>query len=213
MPMPHARHRTIRRGGKVYQYDIDPPVRYYRCYGISKGIRDCREHPFIRADRLEHLIWDEVERVIQQPEVIMSGIESLRTMDEGQLQRQMAQVERELRDVTAEEERLLRLCIMGKISETQLDHQRTFITERERNLRASLDEYRGQMAMAMEAWNATAGVLQWTEAVREGLEALSPEERQEVLRLLLECVTIDGEDGVYLTLSIPYPEQGATRGR
>ena len=102
---------------------------------------------------------------------------------------------------------------MGKISETQLDHQRTFITERERNLRASLDEYRGQMAMAMEAWNATAGVLQWTEAVREGLEALSPEERQEVLRLLLECVTIDGEDGVYLTLSIPYPEQGATRGR
>ena len=95
--MPHARHRTIRRGGKVYQYDIDPPVRYYRCYGISKGIRDCREHPFIRADRLEHLIWDEVERVIQQPEVIMSGIESLRTMDEGQLQRQMAQVERELR--------------------------------------------------------------------------------------------------------------------
>ena len=188
-----------------------PPDRYYRCYGISKGIRDCREHPFIRADRLEDLIWDEVEGVLQHPEVIISGIESLRTVDEGQLQKQLGQAERELRVVTTEEERLVRLCVMGKISEEQFDHQQTFIAEREKNLRSSLDEYRGQMAMAMEAWTTTAGVLQWTEAVREGLELLSPEERREVMRLLLECVTIDGEDQVRITLAIPYPEQGATR--
>ena len=62
--------------------------------------------------------------------------------------------------------------------------------------------------MTMEAWNTTAGVWQWAEAVRKGLEALSPEERREVLRLLLECGTIDGEDQVCIVLSIPIQTGG-----
>ena len=70
-----TRHRTVKSGGKVYRYDLNPPARHYRCYGISRGIGKCREHPFIRADLLEDLIWDEVKRVLQHPEVIISGIE------------------------------------------------------------------------------------------------------------------------------------------
>ena len=106
---------------------------------------------------LEDLIWDEVMRVLQQPEVIISGIESLRTVDDGQLQKKVGQAERELRDVKGEEDRLVRFLVMGKISESEFDHQRTFITERDKNLRASLDEYRNQMAMATEAWNTRLG--------------------------------------------------------
>ena len=85
--------------------------------------------------------------VLQQPEVIISGIESLRTVDDGQLENKMGHAERELRDVKGEEERLLRFLVMGKISEAQFDHQQTFITEREKNLRASLDEYRNQSGL------------------------------------------------------------------
>ena len=203
-----TRRRTLRRGDKVYRYDLDPPDRYYRCRGISKGIRDCRKHPFIRADRLEALIWNEVEGVLQQPEVIISGIESLRTVDEGQLKKQLGQAERGLGDVNAEGQRLLRLYVMGRISETEFEHQQAFIKERESNMRASLDGYRSQLVMTMEAWNTTAGVWQWAEAVREGLEALSLEERREVLQLLLECVTIDGEDQVCIVFSIPIQTRG-----
>ena len=54
--------------------------------------------------------------VLQQPEVIISGIESLRTVDDGQLEKKMGHAERELRDVKGEEERLLRFLVMGKIS-------------------------------------------------------------------------------------------------
>ena len=99
---------------------------------------------------------------------------------------------------------------MGKISGAQFDHQQTFIAEREENLRSSLDEYRSQMAMAAEAWNTEDGVTQWAEAVREGLEALSREERRNVLLLVLVGATIDGEDGVCITFSIPIQELAVT---
>ena len=198
-----TRRRTVKRAGKVYQYDLNPPDRHYRCYGISAGIRKCREHPFIRADLIEDVVWDEVKRVLQHPEVIRSGIESLGTVDDGQLGKKMGQAERELRDVKGEEHRLVRFLVMGKISETQFDQQQTFITEREKNLRASLDEYRNQMAMATEAWNTGDGVTQWAEAVREALEALSPEERRDVMLLVLDGATIDAEDSICITFSIP----------
>ena len=80
--------KTIRRGDKVYQYDIEPPQRYYRCYGNRNTPRDCWEHSYIRAERLEELVWSEVREVVRQPEVIIAGIESLWTEDDGQLVRQ-----------------------------------------------------------------------------------------------------------------------------
>ena len=171
------RQHTIRRGDKVYQYDIEPPHRYYRCYGNKKGPRVCREHSFIRAERLEGLVWSEVKRVVQQPEIIIAGIESLRTEDDGQLEEKAAQVERDLRRAQTEEDRLIRLYVAGKISEAQLDHQRKFITGRVEGLRAKLDEHQLHREQAIEAQDLERRVSQWAEAVRVGLDVLSPEER------------------------------------
>ena len=201
-----TRQKTIRRGDKVYQYDIEPPQRYYRCYGNRNGPRDCREHSYIRAERLEELVWSEVREVVHQPEVIIAGIESLRTEDDGQLEERTAQAERDLRNVQLEEDRLIRLYVMGKISEAQLDRQRKFITGRVEDLRAKLDEYRLYSEKAIEAQDLEKSVKQWAEAVRAGLDALSPEERREVLLLVLDHVTIDGDDRVGITLSIPTQE-------
>ena len=103
-----------------------------------------------------------------------------------------------------------RLAITDRISEAQFDHQRGFIMGREEHLRATLDEYRNQMAMAVQAGDTGDSVSQWAEVVREGLEALSPEERREVLLLVLDGATIDGEDGICITFSIPIQELAVT---
>ncbi len=55
-----------------------------------------------------------------------------------------AQAERDLRSIQMEEDRAIRLFVSGKITETQLDHQRRFITERLESARAKLDDYRAQ---------------------------------------------------------------------
>ena len=112
----HAtRQRTIRRNGKVYHYELEPPHRFYRCYGINRGLYGCREYPIIRADKLEGLVWKleglvwkEVSRVAQTPELIIADISAARGSDGGLLKEQVEQAERELGQVQGEDDRAIR---------------------------------------------------------------------------------------------------------
>ena len=108
-----TRQRTIRRGDKVYEYNIDPPQRHYRCYGNKKGPRDCREHSYIRAEKLEELVWSEVKKVVQQPKLIISGIEALGETDDAQLKARVTQADRDLRSVQTQENRVIGLYVTG----------------------------------------------------------------------------------------------------
>ncbi len=49
--------------------------------------------------------------------------------------------------------------------------------------------------------------MEWARRAGGGLDGLSGEERREVLDLLLEEATIDGENNVTLTLAIPADEE------
>ena len=52
--------------------------------------------------------------------------------------------ERDLQGLQIEEDRAIRLYMSGKITESQLDHQRKFITDRLEMLRSKLAGYRSQ---------------------------------------------------------------------
>ena len=58
--------KEVKRNGKLYKYELDPPRRYYRCYGYHQLRLKCREKPMIRAERLEGLVWGEVKSVGNQ---------------------------------------------------------------------------------------------------------------------------------------------------
>ena len=159
--------------------------------------------PFIRAERLEELVWGEVRRVLERPELIAAGLAALEPDEDGGLAGDIARTERELAGVQAEEDRAIRLFVTDKISEQQLDHQRRFIGERLERLRARLDEYRARESAQAGQRVALEQVEEWARSVGAGLDALSEEERRELLDLLLEDATIDGENRVTLTLAIP----------
>ena len=122
------RRQTVKRDGKSYQYELDPPHRYYRCYGkLNIGVK-CREHGYIRAERLEALVWGQVKEMLENPSVIVAGIESLNSRTDGDgVAEEIAKTERDLQKVQLEEDRAIRLYVSGKITEAQLDHQRRAI--------------------------------------------------------------------------------------
>ena len=198
-----TKQNTVRRNGKTYRYDLDPPRRYYQCYGMQKRLFHCREHPFIRAERLEELIWGEVKQAVQNPEVIVAGIKALDNQEDFDLSRELARAERDLRDVQMEEDRAIRLYVSGKISEDQLDHQRRFITERLEHYRAKLDDYRTRQSIGAEKRMLLEKVVEWSRTVGDGLDELTSEKRQEVLRLIVDGVTIDRDNSISITLAIP----------
>ena len=165
----------------------------------------CREHPVIRAARLEELVWCEVRRVLEHPDLIVARLAALCSGDDGAAE-DAVRTERELAGGQVEEDRAIRLYVSGKITERQLDHQRRFIGERLELLRARLDEYRARESAEADQRVLLEQVEEWARRVGEGLDGLPDEERREVLNLLLDEATIDGQNRVTLTLAIPAGE-------
>ena len=131
-----TRTTTNIRNGKKYRYELPTPSRYYMCNGqLSMRLR-CRERPYIRAERLEEPIWSEVKRVIQNPDLIVAGMDAFDAQGSGALEAEIAQAEQDVRSIQMEEDRAIRLFVSGKITEAQLDIQRKFITERLESARA-----------------------------------------------------------------------------
>ena len=198
------RRQTSRRKGKDYIYDLDTPRRYYNCYGaLNDGVK-CREHPYIRAERLEALVWGEVKKVLENPGLIVGGIEAMDSRaDNGELVEEIAIAERELQKVQIEEDRAIRLYVSGKITEKQLDRQRKFITERLETLRLKLDDYRTRELAEAEKRALGEHIVEWAHRIGGKLDDLGDKERREVLRLILDEATIDGSNNVELTLAVP----------
>ena len=197
------RKQSVRHGGKTYKYELNPPRRYYKCYGMHAHRLRCREKPMIRAERLEDLVWGEVTHVLENPGLIAAGLAALESGEDGGVAEDVARAERELAGVQAEEDRAIRLFVSGKITEDQLDHQRRFIGERLERLRATLDDYRARESAQVDRRAVLEQVEAWARRVGEGLDDLPDEERRELLNLLLDEATIDGENKVTLTLAIP----------
>ena len=209
---------STRSGGKVYEYDLAIPRRYYKCGGMNQHRLRCRERPYIKADQLEELVWSEVKRVLQNPDIIVAGIETLDDRESGGLEEEIARAERDLRNVQLEEDRAIRLYVAGKITEEQLDLQRKFITERLESLRAKLDDRRAREATGAEKRALMEAVLAWAGEVGEGLDELAPEQRKDVLQLVVERVMVDRDNNMDVTLAIPVDDSVAitspsSRGR
>ena len=116
-----SRWRThATRGGRRVAYDLKVPLRYYACTGSALRLR-CREKPTIKAERLEKRVWEEVKGVLQGPSVIVAGIAALGEGGGASLSEEQTKVERDLRGVQMEEQRLVRLFVSGKITEEMLD--------------------------------------------------------------------------------------------
>ena len=194
---------TSVRNGKKYQYDLSTARRYYMCNGMQSMRLRCREKPYIPAEQLEESIWREVKRVIQNPHLIVAGIDILDSQEGGGMEEEIAQAERDLRSIQMEEDRAIRLFVSGKITEAQLDNQRKFITERLENVRAKLDDYRVQEASGAEKRRLMETTLAWARKVGKGIDELTDEERKEILQMVVEEVAIDRDNNVNITLTIP----------
>ena len=141
--------------------------------------------------------------MLQSPDLIVAGIETLSPEENSGLVKERAQAERDVRDIEMEENVAIRLHVSGKITEAQLDLQRKFITERLESARAKLDDCRARMVTGTDKQRLKETVLAWAREVGQGLDELTFEQRRELLQLVVEEVTIDGDNNATITLAIP----------
>ena len=109
-----------------------------------------------------------------------------------------------------EEDRAITMFVSARITEAQLDDQRKFITERLESVWAKLDEYRARAASGVENLRLMEAVFAWARDVGQGLDELTPEQRKEILQMVVEEVIVDRNDKMDITLAIPIESESTT---
>ena len=101
---------------------MDRTIGYYRCPGklkITTPVNRCFNKNW-RVDKLDALVWKEIERVLDDPDFIIAAIEKQR--DDANnidiLEPELQQVERQIRELDREQRQLLQWAVKGFPEET-----------------------------------------------------------------------------------------------
>ena len=114
--------KTSGRTGRVHKY--------YRCMSQKTRGLQCRPTgSYIPAPVLDARVWETVTDMLADPFNFAENVESLPDGD-GSHDADLEAARRERDKVTTENDRLVRAYVQGIITETDLVHQRKFITER-----------------------------------------------------------------------------------
>jgi len=193
----------------------------YRCIG-QDGWRHpdgkrCTSGP-VRADELDPLVWEEVCRLLENPELVRAEIDrrltTLRTEHPARrrealardLTRASAAVERDLTRASAAVERLIEAYQEQLISLEELRARMPALRKRQTTLQAQLDSLDAELHDA-ETYLQLADTLEgFLDRLATGLDQLDIAEQQRILRLVVREVLIGGNnDTITIRHSIPTP--------
>lgn len=175
----------VRCGGCRARYVGDPNHGHfaYRCWAR------CRKMPMIRERALDAAVWNAVAEAILKPEVIAAGVQSL-AQDDAKAARRAAEdgvvAERALEQLQAEEDRLLEAYRLGVLSPTALGRGLDTVKRR----RAGVEN--GRPAGTRVTVPPARSIAEYCSQAAQRLKKLTPHERREFLRLLVEDVVFEG---------------------
>jgi site-specific DNA recombinase len=192
--------------------------RYYWCQNhdpLRAGGEDrrCPER-HIRADELDRFVFNEVRQALLRPEVLLAGenapAAATPTPDDELLAAQLGRLERRVERAETERRRLIDVYQTGLIDKTELTRRAADIDARHRQLQAertSLIEQRGELSRGNQLRRR---VNNFATKVTHTIDELDFEQRQRLLRLVVEEVRVKGWQ-VEIRLRIPLDESPGHR--
>ena len=186
-------------------------ISYYRCIG-QDGWRHpdgkrCTSGP-VRADELDPLVWAEVRRLLEHPDLVRAEIDrrlaAVRT--EHPAARRREALERDLTRASAAVERLIEAYQEQLISLDELRARMPALRKRQTALQAQLDSLDAELH-DVETYLQLADTLEgFLGRLADGLDQLDVPGQQRILRLVVREVLIGGDDDtVTIRHTIPTP--------
>jgi len=191
----NSRHSYLLRGlvrcaGCKARFVGDPchGLFYYRCYARCKKVRTIRE------DTLNEAVWGTLKEAILNPQVLIGSVSELnqtRIVQADGAERQLADAEKSLRRIEAEENRLLEAYRLGVISAAQLGKELEQLNARRSSVEAEKAAL-GDMNRKLPLPVIENSVRGYCLALSHHLETTTIESRQRLLRLLVDEISFDG---------------------
>lgn len=190
-------------------------LRYYVCNRRRSleagGLDRACPQPSTRADELDSLVWGQLRQALLRPEFLLMGQAAMDARmgqpDDELLSAQLGRLDHRLQQTEGERRRVVDLYQMQAIElpEFQTRHREVVDRHRHRQLereREALVRQRKELAVN----NRLARRIEsFAERVRQGIDGLDFEQRQRLVRLLVEQIRVTGPD-VQIHLRIPLDE-------
>ncbi|MBE9513396.1 MAG: recombinase family protein [Chloroflexi bacterium] len=202
----YCQHCGRRYQGALKRYQTKEGIKeyeYYRCSSSFKiNTNPCSNHSW-KAERLEAIIWQEVEKALQNPDVIMAGIEALRqgaNRADSHLEA-LTTIDDRLKDLDKQQQRLLELALK-EFPEAMVEAENAKINLESKGLKQRRAEVIARMGQAKQAEIGLEGIEQALITARGNLSNLSFESK----RLALEALNIRvilGKDSISIEGNIP----------
>ena len=198
-------HLYCRQCGHAYCGHMDRTIGYYRCPGklrITSPVNRCLNKNW-RVDKLEALVWKEIEHVLDNPDFIIAAIEKQR--DDANnidiLEPELQLVEKQLRALDREQKQLLQWALKGFPEDTVVAENRR-INENRSSLQSRKTELETQIQVSREAAVSLPKLEEYIQLVREKLTDLDFDMKRLALDMLNIKIWVDGSN-VEITGTIP----------
>lgn len=198
-------HLYCRQCGRAYCGHLDRTIGYYRCPGklrITAPVNRCHNSN-LRADKIEALVWEKIEGVLDDPNLIIAEIQKQRgdTDNLGTLEYELQQAEIRLKALDREQNQVMRWMRLG-FPEQQIVAENKRINESRSSLQSQKAELEKQIQVSHEATISLPKLETYIQLVREKLSTLDFDMKRLALDMLNIKVWVDGLT-VEITGSIP----------
>jgi site-specific DNA recombinase len=197
-------HRANRTAG-LARYYLCPHHDPIRAGGEE---RRCPERR-IRADELDTFVFDQVTQLLAHPELLAAGEAAVAATtpvpDDELLAAQLDRLDRRIEQTATERRRLADLYQAGVIDNTDMARRAGELDVRARGVERERDALVAQRAQLAQHNHLNQRIADFAQQALVGLHTLDFEGRQQLLRLVLEDVRVQGWH-VELRLRIPLDE-------
>ena len=180
-------------------------VPYYECPGFDRIVSPtkCQNRRW-NANRLEQLVWQQIEALLTQPEVVLAGLKTRvdDAKEASHLEGELAEVSRRLKSLDKEQQQLLQWALKGFPEETvvaenkRINEQRDVLKQRRIELETRIEQAR-QTDVNFES------IEQFCEQWRQNLGEFTFEDKRLALEALQLKVWVDGDDEPIMEGAIP----------
>ncbi len=196
----YALYRTSTRSSarKIY---------YYRCLGSDawryEGKAKCDQRP-IRLDLLEHIVWHEIVRLLEDPTLIQAELDRRleAARNSSPAKRQQETLTRDLTQARKRMDRLLTAYQEDLLSLDELRRRMPVLRQREQSLQGELQSLSAQLADQAAYLRLAESLSAFLARLHSTAQTLDVRDRQRITRLLVKEVVV-ADDSITIRHSIP----------
>jgi hypothetical protein len=155
-----------------------------RCHNKSWG-----------AVKLEAIVWQQIEGILNNPELIITEIEKRRQDADqlGVIEAELRQTERQLKALDRDQEQLLQWALKGFPEKTVVTENKR-INEKRTNLQAQKVELETQVKVSQEAVISVPKLGRFVELIKHKISTLDYGSKRQALDMLGIKVWLDGQN-------------------